>query len=66
MESIDVREKKMAEVEVKGRMALFTQFRVDKDTIPDECIVMICSMGMMLGCPARLNRMCQSIILGQL
>ncbi len=35
MESIDVREKKMAEVEVKGRMALFTELRVDKDTIPD-------------------------------
>lgn len=35
MENIDVREKKMAEVEVKGRMALFTELRVDKDTIPD-------------------------------
>jgi hypothetical protein len=35
MESIDVRDKKMAEVEVKGRIALFTELRVDKDTIPD-------------------------------
>lgn len=35
MESIDVRKKKMVEVEVKGRMALFTEVRVDKDTIPD-------------------------------
>lgn len=35
MESIDVRKKKMAEVEVKGKMALFTELRVDKDTIPD-------------------------------
>lgn len=35
MENIDVREKKMAEVEVKGRMALFMELRVDKDTIPD-------------------------------
>ena len=34
MESIDVREKKMAEVEVKGRMALFMELRVNKDTIP--------------------------------
>lgn len=35
MERIDVRKKKMAEVEVKGRMALFTEVRVDKDTISD-------------------------------
>lgn len=34
MERIAVREKKMTEVEVKGRMALFTELRVNKDTIP--------------------------------
>lgn len=35
MESIDVREKKMAEVEIKGKMALFTELRINKNTILD-------------------------------
>lgn len=32
---IDMREQKMAEVEVKGKIALFTELRVDKDTVPE-------------------------------
>lgn len=35
MVSIDIRKKKMAEVEIKGRIALFTELRIDKDTVPD-------------------------------
>ena len=42
IERIDVIEKKMAEVEVKGRVVLFTELRVGKETIPEGmyCYVM--------------------------
>lgn len=35
MDHIDVTKKKLSEIEVKGRLALFTDLRVDKETVPD-------------------------------
>lgn len=56
MEKVDLAQEKMQEVEIKGRLALFTGLRLDKNSIPDGMYIYALRHGDDAGIPCSIEK----------